>query len=304
MTRIGLTITFTDEGGTTRSESHSLETSNPSDTEGEQSVSHNLFAELKVDVGEQGPPKYHAITRGWLNFPNRPARITNYFDIRNSQALWFELSNLVLRIEADLNVAQAFKALEPAQEPSFDDHAALNDLHYIHDRKMGLLNQAVYGLIKVQELVNRLLHESMGGDLVDTTQADWEKTQLTRKNVEKGLKAKLAGGAMSQSDFDAVRDALDIPQKHPRAEIALTYRNRLTHHIRPSVDYPMFFSALESRKGQELRMQGKIVGRQHIIRARQSVQYAFRDLYAAFSEYLDATATMLQNLTQIEILRR
>src|ERR1017187_5768145 len=127
MTRIGLAITFTDNDGTSRSETHSLETSYPSDIEGERRVSHNLFAELKVDVGEQTPPKHYAVTRGWLNFPNRPARIIDYFDIHNSQALWFELSNLVLRIEADLNVAQAFKALEPTHELPFDDHAALND---------------------------------------------------------------------------------------------------------------------------------------------------------------------------------
>ncbi len=91
--------------------------------------------------------------------------------------------------------------------------AALNDLYYIHDRKLGLLDQAVYGLIKVQDLVNRLLHESLGGDLVSATQTDWERTQLTRKNVEKGLKEKLAAGRLSQllipmkviGDFDWFR---------------------------------------------------------------------------------------------------
>jgi hypothetical protein len=29
----------------------------------------------------------------------------------------------------------------------------------------------------VQDLVNRLLHESLGGDLVDATKPDWEQTQ-------------------------------------------------------------------------------------------------------------------------------
>jgi hypothetical protein len=38
--------------------------------------------------------------------------------------------------EGDLILAVAFKALEPAQEPSFDDNAAINDLYYVHDRKM------------------------------------------------------------------------------------------------------------------------------------------------------------------------
>jgi len=40
---------------------------------------------------------------------------------------------------------------------------------------MSLLNQAVQDLIKVQDLVNRLLHESLGGNLVDTAKDDWER---------------------------------------------------------------------------------------------------------------------------------
>jgi hypothetical protein len=43
--------------------------------------------------------------------------------------------------EADLVLAQAYKALEPRQEPPFEDDLAINDLYYIHDRKMTLLNQ-------------------------------------------------------------------------------------------------------------------------------------------------------------------
>lgn len=148
MGRIALTLTFTDGDGTTRSETHTLEISHPSDIEGERRLTHNLIAEMKVDVGEHPPPKHNATARDWLDFPNRPIRLaefSEFFDVRNSRALWLELCNLVLRIEADLTFAQAFKALEPAREPSFDDKAALNDLHYIHERKMGLLNRAVYG---------------------------------------------------------------------------------------------------------------------------------------------------------------
>lgn len=49
---------------------------------------------------------------------------------------------------------------------------------------------------------------------------------------------------------------------------------------------------------------GKVVGRRHRIRMRAAVQYTFRDLHAAFSEYLDAVVTTLQKLSDIEILRR
>jgi hypothetical protein len=89
--------------------------------------------------------------------------------------MWLELSNLIIGAEADLVLAQAFKALEPAQEPPFEDSVAINDLYFIHDRKMNLLNTAVWALLKVEYLVLRLLHESIGGDLVDATLPDWER---------------------------------------------------------------------------------------------------------------------------------
>ena len=241
----------------------------------------------------------------WLEFPNRPAGIEQYFDIQNSQNLWRELLHLVAGAEGDLILAAMFKALESPQEPPFADGVAINDLYYVHDRKMMLLNQSVHGLIKVQDIVNRLLHESLGGDLVDTSRPDWERTQLTRANVDEGLKAKCARGAISQAEFDAITHALAIPKNTPRADIANSYRNRLMHHIRPSVDYSMFFSALESRAGEEVKdAQGKVIGRRYAVFSRPPVQYRFEDLQAALSEYLDAIVAMLQKLSQIDILRR
>lgn len=222
--------------------------------------------------------------------------------------------------EADLILAQAFKSLEPPQEPSYDT-AAFNDLYYVHKRKMMFLNQAAHALIKVQELVNRLLHESLGGDLVDTSKPDWERTQLIRSNVEKGLKAKRAAGLISQPDFEAINEALKIPKNTPNGKIARKYRNALMHHIRPSMDYWRLFSSQEPRAGEELTADdedmfrrlgiplmrdahGKVIARRHSVSARPPVQYPFQDLYAAFSEYLDALVAMLQQLSQIDILRR
>jgi hypothetical protein len=56
------------------------------------------------------------------------------------------------------------------------------------------------------------------------------------------LEAKLAGAELAQGDFDAIMRALDIPKSAPKANIARTYRNRLTHHVRPSVDYAILFA--------------------------------------------------------------
>jgi hypothetical protein len=305
MRRIELTITFTDDNGGKRQESHIIETSYTPDDAGEHRLSHILATELKVMVGEQAKPKHNVTAQKWLEFPGRPAGIEQYFDIRNSQALWFELAHLVMGAESDLILAQAYKALEPPQEPSFDDDLAVNDLYYVHDRKMTLLNQSVKDLRKVQDIVNRLLHESLGGDLVDTSKPNWEKARLTRENVEKKLESRRASGAISQADFDAITQALAIPTNILGAATAQVYRNGLMHHIRPSVDYSMFFSALESRAGEEVRdTQGKVIGRTHTVLARPPLQYAFHDLLTAYSEYLDAVVAMLERLSQIEILRR
>ena len=305
MSKVELTIKFSDGGQDARSERIDVETSYSGDLAGEHRVAHLLFAELKVTVGDQAAPKHNAVARRWLDRPSLPAGMDQYFDIQNSKALWMELANLIMGAEGDLILAAVFKTLEPAEEPPFDDDTAINDLYYIHDRKRTLLNGAVHGLIKVQDLVNRLLHESLGGDLVDTSKTDWERTELTREKIEKGLAAKFAGGALAKSEFDAISQALDIPRNTPKGKVAITYRNRLMHHVRPSVDYSMFFSPLESRVGEEIRdAQGNVVGRRHMLLTRPPVQYNFQELHEAFSEYLDALAAMLEQLSQVEILRR
>jgi hypothetical protein len=305
MRQIKLALTFTDEKGETREETNTIESSYAATPADEHRLAHIVSAELSVAVGEQPVPKHNATAQAWLNFPNQPAGLEQFFDIQNSQAMWLELTSLIMGAEADLNLAQTFKLLEPPQEPSFKDEIAINNLYYVHSRKMDLLNQSVYALIKVQDLVFRLLHESLGGDLVDTSKPDWETTQLRYPQVKKGLEAKRSGGALLQAKFDAITQALAIPENAPNAQTSRAYRNRMTHHIRPSVDYPMFFSSLESRKGQEVRdAQGKVVRRVFTVRARPPLDYRFGDLYAAFSDYLDAVVAMLQALSQIDILRR
>lgn len=305
MRRVELKVMFINDDGQKREESHSVETSYTPDSAGEHRLAHILATDLKFMVGKQAEPKHNAVAREWLEFPGRPVGIEQYFDIQNSQAIWLELSKLIMGAEADLTLAQAYKALEPSKEPPFEDSVAINDLYYIHDRKMTLLNQSVQDLIRVQDLVNRLLHEGLGGDLVNTSKPNWEKKFLTRENVEKQLESRRVAHAISQTDFDAIVQALAILNGKPGVNIALDYRNRLMHHMRPSVDYSMFFSSLESRKGEEIKdAQGKVIGRRHLLLSRPPVEYAFHELSKSCSEYLDAVVAMLEKLSKIELLRR
>jgi hypothetical protein len=305
MRQVELSLTFTDDSGEPRPHRLSLKTPRGGTPEGEARVAHHLFSELRVIMRDQPVPKHNAAAGKWLKFPKTRIDFSQFWDVRNAQSLWLELSNLVRGIEYDLEMARAFKELEPAQDPSFEDDEQLNNLYFLHDRKMNALDRAVYELIKVQNLVDRLLHESLGGDLVDTSDPDWEHTKLTRKNVIKGLTAKHAGGSLSQSEFDAIVPALEIPKRTPHGETARTYRNRLMHHIHPSVDYAIFYSGLESREGETFTdPSGKIVGRKFTMRARPPVEYLFSDLHPALIEYLDAIVAMLQKFSEIQVLRR
>jgi hypothetical protein len=131
------------------------------------------------------------------------------------------------------------------------------------------------------------------------------ETQLRGDKVEKGLESKRSAGVLSQSDFDAITAALDLPKNTPHGDRALTYRRRLAHHLHPSVDYAIFSSDLESREGEVTTdATGRVTSRQYAIRARPPLQYRFQDLHASLMEYLDAVVAMLQKLGAIEILRR
>ena len=135
-------------------------------------MAHHLFSELRVAKRDHAQPRHNGIAGGWLEFPKNKIDFSAYFDVRNAQSLWLELSNLVRDIEHSLEMARVFKELQPAEEPSLDDDEAINHLYFLHDRKMEALDRAVYELIKVQDLVNRLMHESLGSDLVDTSKPD------------------------------------------------------------------------------------------------------------------------------------
>ena len=68
-------------------------------------------------------------------------------------------------------------------------------------------------LLPCKQISHRGIHvTSVGGDLVDTSKADWERTELTRERVEKGLAEKRTGGALSPTEFDAISQALGIPR--------------------------------------------------------------------------------------------
>src|SRR5260370_40173134 len=93
MRRIVLTVACTDETGATRQETRSIESSYAATPADEHRLAHIVEAELRVAVGEQAQPEHNATALKWLEFPNKPSPIQDYFDIENSQAMWTELAH-------------------------------------------------------------------------------------------------------------------------------------------------------------------------------------------------------------------
>ena len=82
----------------------------------------------------------------------------------------------------------------------------------------------------------------------------------------------------------------------------ILYRNRLTHRIRPSVDYSELFTEVEERAGQPIidPITGKEKGRVYPLRGGKSKpEFLFADLYAALVDYMGYVADMLKALKAI-----
>jgi|SRR5579864_1210917 len=128
-----------------------------------------------------------------------------FMDVFNVPALWLEISNTFRDLRYVLAQAKAYKDLEPLNTtPATNDICA-----YAHFEKMYKLNLAVYDLVKVQDLVVRLLQEGFSGKLihVDYDDEDWEQ-KLTMNNAKNGLKALKKAGELAQVEFEKIMSAL------------------------------------------------------------------------------------------------
>ena len=305
MARAKLTLTFENEGERPRIYETEVTVEREKFEAGERRLAKELGADFTVATESRPEPKHNARVFGWLEFPQGSHDFLAFDDVYNGRELWRELTNLLLSAELDLTDAQSYKRLEPLTAPDFEDPEAVENVYYLHSEKMNHLNRCVYSLIKVQDLVNRLLHETLGGDLVSTTSPDWDRNELRRDNVMRGIDAKVANGELSASDAGTILDALGKPGRTLHQETVVTYRNRLTHHVNPSVDYAMFYSKPFSRTGDPVvDDHGNVKGFVRMLYSIPPIDFSFSDLHVAFSEYLDAVVEMLDLLAGVSILRR
>lgn len=302
-TKINMHLEFVSDTGTPRhpftySVSHEDETTD----DRRENLAREIFAELRKaisysdywnslpDVGDLAQPLSISVAA-----PTDPMA---FIDLFNKPAVWLEIDNTFTDLRHVLAEAKAYKDLEPPNtKPTTDSLCA-----HLHFEKMYRLNLGVFQLVKIQDLIVRLLHESFSGKLitVDFDDEDWEK-KLTLKDAKKGLEAFADNGDLSGKDYQAILAALDLPSKSPHQDTVIRYRNRLTHRIRPSVDYVELFTDLQDRAGQVIKdASGKEKGRAYRFGGgRSRPDFLFADLYTALSDYMSHVAEMLKALKAI-----
>ena len=149
-----------------------------------------------------------------------------FMDSFNVPALWLEISNTFIDLRNLLALAKAYKSVEPLNTTPLSDSLCA----HVHFEKMYKLNLAVYQLVKIQDLVVRLLQEGFSGKLiaVDYDDEDWE-LKLTLQAAKQGLATLRKSGKLAKKEYEEIMTALGQPSKSPHRKTVLNYRNRLTH---------------------------------------------------------------------------
>lgn len=301
-TKINMHLEFVPEAGTTpRSFTYSISYDREASEDGRKNLAREMFAELQKAV---------SYSDHWKSLPDvgdllqstasaAPSDPMGFIDLFNKPAVWLEISNTFTDLRHVLAQAKAYKDLEPPNtKPTTDSLCA-----HLHFEKMYRLNLGVFQLVKIQDLIVRLLHESFSGKLItidDYEDEDWEK-KLTLKDAKKGLKVFADNGDLLDKDYQAILTALDLPSMSPHEDTVIRYRNRLTYRIRPSVDYVELFTDLHDRAGEVIRdASGKEKARVYSFGGgRSQPDFLFADLYTALSDYMSHVAEMLQALKAI-----
>lgn len=287
--------------GNTHSFTESVTDDRESTEEHKGNLARELFAELRKavsfkDLKSPLPDLGDSILESPPTAPIIPAGPMTFIDLLNRPAIWLEISNTFADLRFLLPQSKAYKDLEPKDSTPVSDPLCA----YLHYQKMYMLNLAVFQLVKIQDLVVRLLQECFSGKLIDVDYNDdeWEK-KLTMREAKRGLNSLLQKGDLTNDEYKLIMDALEISSKSSYQDTVIRYRNRLIHRIRPSVDYPELFTEFEDRAGQPLidASTGKEKGRMYSIRGgKAKPEFLFYDLYEALSDYMGYVAEMLRAL--------
>jgi len=276
---------------------------------GQQNLAVNLAVELEkgvvVSKYYNALPKVPRTLSRFASQPIHPERFAQDMqDIENVRAVWLEIGHTLLEAKFLLSEAHAYKDSEPPE--SAKDEKAQYRRHQAHFEKMYRLNLAVLDLVKVQDLIARLLFESFSGELirVDRAKDDWER-DITFTAVKNGLKERLDSGKLGRHEHDTIVRAITPVSPARHEKIAVDYRNEIAHRIRPSVDYVYLYAYLQDRNVKELRdATGKVTGWQYSVGERPTrPKYYFKELYPALVEHMKGIIGIVRRLKKIRRFR-
>src|SRR5579862_241727 len=285
--RATIRITFENEGQSVTASEKVVEFTDLRASGGAEFVAKRLFAEAEM---KSLRGKYHAELPDASHFLRavrqafRPHDLVSgdFDDRTNTRLLWIEIGNTLLHVTSVLSKSRAYHQVQRSDREGIESETLLA---YLHLDKMDNFNLALIFLEKVSELTARLIFERLGASFIpklDRNKTDWERdlTWTAIRSFERGSENPQLG-ALSDSEYQEVREILDGFVGTEEGNRLRDYRNKLVHRIAPSVDEPQLYTHLEDRRfAPTANVQtGARVWTRGIGGMPTSAEYSFPDLY-------------------------
>jgi hypothetical protein len=298
----------------------------PRDIDSEKRMWEYLARELKKET--VFGPHYEAlpVISDFLQSANQTFNMnefsaSTYFDRRNTLLTWYEISKAVTKSKFKLAESRAYKEIEQSLAKS---DAEREQLYRLHIPKMDCFNLATLNLVRIEDLLLRLLFENLGASLVpvDLKKPNWQRSVKWDKIID-GLKkrrgrsmswwermrdriAQLLGHsnanphleALTEEEFEAViRILREFRSPHFTSQY-LRYRDRMTHGFMPYVDFAELYFSTEDRVGTPIfDSRGKRKGTKWRISAMSTTpEYEFLGLYESGAKTLAHWLGLLRRL--------
>ena len=266
-------------------------------------VANYIFSEIEA----QSRRGHHFLTLPSVDMFLRPVKQTfqinemisgSYENRTNARAVWMDIVNTLLQVRALLAQSMAYDEQERTHLSSQEPEAENLSWHS-HMNKLERFDFAVGNLGKTSDLVARLVFERLGAALLDRNKPGWEVT-LKLKTIRKRLADRRNPHVASLSDveYQELLTIIDNFLSADHVRRTRDYRNKVTHHLKPSVDRGELYAHLESREGTPiLDEKGKVKGWKKGFGGISSVaEYSFNDLYRDAVQNLEHFISLLKRL--------
>ena len=162
-------------------------------------LAYDLDAELRIFDNRSALPSPSNLARPSTQV-RTPLGPTDMINPWNADGIWFEIYNSYLQVAHNLARAKAYKDVEPGGVP-------VEEWYYCHAEKMACLDLSAFFLAKIQDLVVRLLYESIGETLikVDLADPDWPR-ELTLAKLKSGLARLNSSGVLKSDEYAAIME--------------------------------------------------------------------------------------------------